>query len=393
MSVNNLEFKQVSTVLAAIHNQTTGQTAAAPVNLAEFISMAQTTLKCGYDPIMNAISQVIGRTIISVRPYNAKFRGLEMDATRWGGITRKIQFIEEAPEDAKFMQLADGSTIDPWKVSKFKPLETHFYGRDLYSKTKTIFTKQLDTAFEGPAQLGSFMTGAMTHFSNLREHWLEDLKRAIVCNFIAAKYTADTASANGQVVHLITEYKAETGESVTAATVYKKENFKAFIEWFYAKLNTLARRMAARTEAYQLKITDKPIMRHTPADALRVYMLSDFMDKINAMGLANVYNDNYLTAADREGVDFWQSFDSPAAVQITPAYIDSDGEIAAAEAVSLANVIGVMFDRDAMGYTITHDVLGTSPYNQTGEYYNLTANMELQLMNDITEKGIIFVLD
>lgn len=52
-----------------------------------------------------------------------------------------------------------------------------------------------------------------------------------------------------------------------------------------------------------------------------------------------------------------------------------------------------MFDRDAMGYTITHDVLGTSPYNQTGEYYNLTANMELQLMNDITEKGIIFVLD
>ena len=393
MSVNNLEFKQVSTVLAAIHNQTTGQTAAAPVNLAEFISMAQTTLKCGYDPIMNAISQAIGRTIISVRPYNAKFRGLEMDATRWGGITRKIQFIEEAPEDAKFMQLADGATIDPWKVSKFKPLETHFYGRDLYSKTKTIFTKQLDTAFEGPAQLGSFMTGAMTHFSNLREHWLEDLKRAIVCNFIAAKYTADTASANGQVVHLITEYNAETGESVTATTVYNKENFKAFIEWFYAKLNTLARRMAARTEAYQLKITDKPIMRHTPADALRFYMLSDFMDKINAMGLANVYNDNYLTAADREGVDFWQSFDSPAAVQITPAYIDSDGEIAQAEAVSLSNVIGVMFDRDAMGYTITHDVLGTSPYNQTGEYYNLTANMELQLMNDITEKGIIFVLD
>ena len=390
MSVNNLDFEQAATVLTAIHNQTTGQNAIAPTNLADFISMAQTTLRTGYDPIMNAVSQVIGETIISVRPYNAKFRGLEMDGSRWGGIIRKIQFIEEDPEDAKFMQLADGATIDPWKVDKFKPLETHFYGRDVYSKTKTIFTKQLDSAFEGPAQLGSFITGALTHFSNLRENWLEDLKRAIVANFIAAKYTA----GSNMVLHALTEYNNETGLSLTATTVYQPDNFKPFIEWLYARLNTLARKFAVRSEAYQQKITGKPILRHTPADALRLYMLGEFIDKINAMGLANVYNDNYISRAEvTEGIDFWQSFNSPAAVQITPAYIDSAGEIAQAQAVSIDNVIGVMFDRDAMGYTITHDVLGTSPYNQVGEYYNLTANMEIKLMNDITEKGVVIMLD
>lgn len=389
MSVNYLDFEQAAEVLTTLHNQTTGQSAAAPVNLSEFISMAQTTLRTGYDPVMNAISQLVGETIISVRPYNAKFRGLEMDGTRWGGITRKIQFLEENPEDAKFMDLTDGQSKDPWKVSKFKPLETHFYGRDVYSKTKTIFTKQLDSAFEGPAQLGSFITGALTHFSNLRENWLEDLKRAIVSNFIAAKYTA----GGNMILHALTEYNAETGANVTDVTVFQPDNFKPFIEWLYARLNTLARMFAVRSEAYQQKITGKPIARHTPAEALRLYMLSSFMDKINTMGLANVYNDNYLRLADTEGVDFWQAFDSPDAVQITPAYIDSTGEIAEAEAVSIDKVIGLMFDRDAMGYTITHDVMGTSPYNQVGEYYNITANMEIKLMNDITEKGVVIMLD
>lgn len=389
MSVNYLDFEQVSQVLTSIHNQTTGQNSIAPVNLSQYISMAQTTLRTGYDKIMNAISQLVGETIISVRPYNAKFRGLEMDGSRWGGIIRKIQFIEEDPENAQFMDLADGQSKDPWKVSKFKPLETHFYGRDIYSKTKTIFTKQLDAAFEGPAQLGSFMTGALTHFSNLREHWLEDLKRAIVCNFIAAKYTA----GSDMILHALTEYNTETGLSLTDTTVYQPDNFKPFIEWLYARLNTLARKFSVRSEAYQLRITNKPIMRHTPADALRLFMLSDFTDKISTMGLANVYNDNYLRLAETEGVDFWQSFDSPDAVQVTPSYIDSNGEIAEAQAVDIEKVIGVMFDRDSMGYTITHDVLNPSPYNQVGEYYNLTANMEIKLMNDITEKGVVIMLD
>lgn len=389
MSVNYMDFEQASTVLAALHNQATGQSAAAPTSLADFISMAQTTLRTGYDPVMNAISQLVGQTIISVRPYNARFSGLEMNGDRWGGIIRKIQFQEENPEDAQFMNLPDNGTVDPWKISKFKPLETHFYGRDVYSKTKTIFTKQLDSAFEGPAQLGSFITGALTHFSNMREQWLEDLKRAIVSNFIAAKYTA----GGDMILHALTEYNTETGLSLTATTVYQPDNFKPFIEWLYARLNTLARMFGARTEAYQQKITNKPIMRHTPADALRLYMLGDFMDKIRAMGLANVYNDNYLTLAESEGVDFWQAFSEPDAVEITPAYIDAAGEIADANPVAIEKVIGVMFDRDAMGYTITHDVLNPSPYNNVGEYYNLTANMEVKLMNDITEKGVVIMLD
>ena len=72
--VNTMSFNQLATVLNAIHNQATGQSAAAAVDTYTFVSQAQTALRTGYDPVMNAISQVLSRTIFSIRPYSAKLR-------------------------------------------------------------------------------------------------------------------------------------------------------------------------------------------------------------------------------------------------------------------------------------------------------------------------------
>ena len=68
MSVNNMSFEQASALLNAIHKQVTGETGIAPTDVSSFISVATATLKAGYDPVINAISQVVGRTIFSIRP-------------------------------------------------------------------------------------------------------------------------------------------------------------------------------------------------------------------------------------------------------------------------------------------------------------------------------------
>ena len=87
MAVNDLTFTQAATVLNSIVKQATGQTAQLPTNTAEFVSVAQTALKAGYDPVLNAISQVLSRTIFSIRPYNRKFAGLQVDNQKFGNIT------------------------------------------------------------------------------------------------------------------------------------------------------------------------------------------------------------------------------------------------------------------------------------------------------------------
>jgi hypothetical protein len=358
--------------------------------------MAQSTLRAGYDPILNALSQMVGRTIIAVRPYDEKFKGLEFTNEAFGAIKRKVNYVEGTPEDEKAYQLVNGSSIDDWVVKKPEVLETHYYGSAIYSDTLTIFTTQLRSAFTSPEALGEFMSGLMTHFSNERKQWLEDMKRGILSNFIAAKYTSATAVGSvstDQVVHLLTEYNAASGLSLTSTTVYQPANFAPFIRWCYARINTLARLMSERSEKFQQRITGKPIMRHTRPQDLRAYILAPFMDQIEAMTLSDTYNTNYLKMVDREAVSFWQSIDAEDEIKVTPAFVDSDLIIATANPVTLSGVVGVLFDRDACGYNIIRDDLETSAYNAHGSYYNLVPHVDVQLMNDISEKGVVLMLD
>lgn len=391
MSVNVMNFEQAATLLTSLHEQATGQSGIVPTDESGFVSMAQATLRAGYDPIINAISQMIGETLVAVRPYNAKLAGLEKTGEQWGGIKRKINFIEGVPEDNKAYDLVDGTSIDPFVVKKPKVLETHYYGRDMYSDIYTLFDYQLDTAFSSSSEFARWVSGLMQHFANQREQWLEDMRRALVSNFIAAKYTADGGTGD-MVVHLLTEYNAATGGSFTSTTIKDPANFAGFTRWLYARMNTLARMMSERSEKYQQRITGKPIMRHTPAADLKAYMLAEYKDMIDAMGLAVTYNDNYLKTAETEGISYWQSIDAADEIQVTPAYIDTDGAIAAASPVTLTDVVGVMFDRDACGYHIYRDKI-TAQRNERASYTNMFPLVEVQLMNDITEKGIVLMLD
>ena len=397
MSVNLMSIEQAYTLLNSLHEQATGQTSIAPTDLSSFYSMAQATLRAGYDPIINSLSQMVGRTIVAIRPFDEKIKGLDFTALRWGGITRKINYIEGEADEDKNYALVDGQSIDQYKVKKPAVLETHFYGRDVYSTGPiTIFTTQLDTAFQSPEALSEFFSGLMMHVSNMRTQWFDDMKRGLLCNFIAAKYTSATkvgSVSTDQVVHLLSEYNTESGQNLTDEDIYLAANFRPFIQWVYARINTLARLMAERSEKFQQRITGKPIMRHTRPEDLKMFILAPLMDQIDAMAMSNTYHNDMLKMVDRQAISFWQSIDAPDEIQVTPSYVDGDLAVATANAVSLSKVVGVLFDRDACGYNIFQDTSSTSPYNAYGNYYNLFFRSETQWASDLSEKGVVLMLD
>ena len=76
MAVNELTIEQASVLLNSVVSQATGNSDITAYNGADFATVAQTGLKVGYDPLLNAIGQVITRTIFSSRPYQkiAAFR-------------------------------------------------------------------------------------------------------------------------------------------------------------------------------------------------------------------------------------------------------------------------------------------------------------------------------
>lgn len=391
-NVNTMSFNDVSTLLNSLVTQATGQQALTPTTTAEFVSVGQSALKMGYDPILNAISQVLSRTIFSTRPYLAKFKGLEMDSQTFGAFTRKLYISDSEWEtDTAFNLPADGQSVDMYKIKRAKVKQLNFYGANTYKlKTPTYYLTQLDNAFRNPDELAQFWNMITQNSSDMIEQAKENLSRALVSNMIAGKNVGDT----NNVIHLLTEYNTLTGLELTAQTVYAPENFKPFMQWVFSRIATLSALMTERSQIFHINITDYPVERHTPYNMQRVYLYAPLKYQTEMRALADIYHDSYLRYADNETVNFWQSIKSPDKINITPVYMDVTGEYKTADSPQeLSNVFGVIFDIAMLGYTIINERSLPTPINADGEYWNVFHHFTARYYTDFTENAIVLLLD
>lgn len=408
-NVNDMVVYQAGTVLTSLVQQATGQKVITPSTPGEFVSVATTALKTGYDPILNALSQMWGRTIFSVRPYSRMFRGMEMDMERWGNATRKLSIADKAVEnDARFTYPTgydsaqtpangDGKSVDMFTLNKPDVLQTNFYGQAVYENSYTIFRDNLDTAFTSPAEFMRFTSMVAQNRSDKLEQYRENISRGLLANY-AGSLLAE--NQNTRVIHLLTEYNTLTGLALTAQSVYQPDNFAPFMRWVFSRVSVLSKMMRERSEMFQTVINDKHVMRHTPADRLKVYMYTPAMEQMTAMVNSVTYNDEFVKYADFEAVNFWQSIETPDSISVNPTYTKTDGTVTTKEpgsgasaGVEQAGIFGLMFDEDALGYAQVNAWNQLTPFNSKGGYWNDFDHVNFRTMQDMTEKGLILLLD
>lgn len=392
MAVNTLSFNQLSTVLAEITSQATGVKHMAPISTRDFVSVAQTGLLTGYDPLMTAISQVLSRTIFSIRPYSRKFGGLMADTIRYGNHVRKLQSVDKPFEDDDRFTLVDGQSVDQYEVNKPEVLQTNFYGANVYQKSLTVYRDQLDCAFTSPEEFSRFLSMIMTNASDMIEQAHENTARATLVNFIGGKLAGDKTN----VIKLLTEYNAATGLTLDSESVMQPDNFPTFTRWMFGRIKTISDMITERSAKYHINITtphNKTIMRHTPLDRQKIYLASRFMNQIDSTVLSQTYHNNFLRIADHERVGYWQSIDNPLRINVTPTYMSNAGALVTPEAVSQDNVIGAIFDEEAVGITVVNQWSATTPFNARGGYSNIFWHFTDRYWNDFTENGVVLLLE
>jgi len=398
---NELTFNQLATILNVITAQATGKLSIAAVDTSSFVAVGQEALKCGYDTLSTAISQVLGKTIFAVRPYTSKFKGLEMSEQQYGNSSRKLSavdkdFVNDPSIDPA--QIVDGGTIDPYVISKPLVQQENFYGTEVYKKPLTIYDWQLDQAFSGPGQFGQFVSMMMQNASDMLEQARENTKRMTIVNLIGAVLGQ---YATNQNVKLVTEYNAYlglTGQNVLTWANIKgnAEQYQRFMRFAYARIATVASMLTERSAKYHVSLPNKPIMRHTPYEFQRLYMLGQERYDMEAQVLADAFHDNYLRLADVETVNFWQSINSPDAINVTPSYLVASGStagtVAKGAAVNKAGIFAVLMDRDAAGVVQVNERTRTA-YNARGEYTNYWFSAAMRYYNSFTENCVVFTLD
>lgn len=395
MSVNTMNFEQSAAFLTALYEEATGQKPTIQVaNTADFTTVGTTLIQGGFDPIISGITQILDRTIFAMRVYGKKFEDITVDDIRWGAVTRKINFIDldlDAADDR--LTLTDGQSVDPFVVKKPKVVQMNYYGATQYQDSVTIFRDQLDSALRDAAEFGRFMSALMTNIENKHKQIEEAEARGIIANFVTAKYTADSANA----INVLQAYYDETGVTLTPANMFANANYSDFTRWLAGFMTTLTDKMAERSIKYHMNITGKEVMRFTDGANLRKYISANVANYLETMVASNLYNPDRLKMITEgmKKMTYWQNLEDPYTVSATPAYLNTTtGNIDTAQsAVTVSNIIGVLFDRDALGMVKRSTWSAASPFNPRGGYYNIFWHWTQSTWNSFDENFVLLYAD
>ena len=364
MAVNEFTFEQASAFLNEVQNQVTGVQNPRAVDTKDFVAVATTTLKTGLDPVLNAINQVLARTIFSIRPYTAKFRLAEITETAFGNHTRKLS-IADRPlvDDERYkyplgydanqtVPTGDGLSVDMFKLRKPEILQTNFYGSQVWEDWYTIFKDQLECAFQSPSELGRFVTMVTQNSMDKLTQYREDAGRACVLNFLGGILDENDAATTfdglgHRVIPLITLYNSMAGTSLTSADVFAPANMRPFVQFVYSTIMTVSKMMTERSIIYHTIVNGKNVQRHTPKNRQKMFILQQISTMFEMMGLANTYNDGYLVLPDGvrvETVGYWQNIKTPWAVQVNASRIGTNGAVTTGTMAAARPIVGVLFD-------------------------------------------------
>lgn len=378
-----------SAILNEIVAQATGKNPITAVSTADFVSVANTASGIAPDALLGAITQVLSRTIFSIRPYSRKFKGLYMDSQRFGNHTRKLNIADSDWNKDLRYDLVDGSSVDDQIVRKPNVLQTNFYGQNIFERQVTIFKDQLNIALSSEEEFQRFITMVMTNASDQIEQAHESTARMTLANFIGGKVKGDTAN----VYKLVTIYNAVAGTTLDTTTVRQPENFVPFMKWAVGFIKTISDRMTNRSQKFHINVTGKEISRHTPYNKQKLYLYSELLNDIDASVMTSIFNDEYLKFAEHERVAYWQSIDSPDDIKVIPSYLQQDGTVKVeTEELAVADIFGVLFDEEAVGITTYGEWSAPSPFNARGGYSNIFWHFNDRYFNDFTENGVVFLL-
>ena len=382
-------------IINSLYQQATGDTSLTAVDASTFVSVGQQLLQRGYDPILNAISQVLERTIFSIRPYDPKFKTLEADSSRFGAITRKLNIADYSFDNATEFDLTDGQSVDHYKVKKADILEFNFYGSNAFRlQSPSIYRDQLDVAFSSPEELVIFWKMVTQNAYDQIAQAKETMARATLGNLINGLAAAKAASVTGaNIVNILQEYYDQTGVELSPATYRDPDKFPAFARWANGYFNQFAKMLSERSIIYHINKTDHEISRHTPVDRLKVLMYSPFIEAVKSQVATVNFNDTFFNLPGYETINYWQSINTPDSIKSDPCYLKNDGTIEKGATTTTENVIGVMLDEDAAGYTVCNEWVGVTPLNAAGGYTNTFYHFRVKYWNDFTENAVVFVMD
>lgn len=366
---------QIYSIVNSLAGQALGNTALTAVDNQGLISLGNQVLSSdtNTNAFLNALNQMVGKSIYSYRTYKNKFADYLMDDFKWGAILRKTKASMPAAETDQSFDLTDGGTVDHYKIAKPKVKTKFFVTRTPYQFHITTQTAHLEEAFRSAEDMAAFLSTIRGEVQNKIELSLETLGRNCLSNMIAE------SQGTAREIKLITGYQTATGAEAPLNPQEAMYNAD-FLRYAIAQINLMSDYLTDMSDQYN----DGTETRHTPYEQQRIKVLSRFEQQLRTVVQYSAFNERMVQIKSYEKVNFWQSRKTPTDINIDRA---SDGTNK-----NVTNIVAAIHDIDALGTYKKSERVRTTPENAAGLYFNTYWHEQQLWFNDTSENFVFFTL-
>lgn len=386
-----MEVKQIYSLMNDVSKEVLGTTDLVKEDLTGIVDMGTAVFnQNALDNYVKSLVNHIGKVIFVNRPYTGKVPSVLMTAWEFGSVLEKISAdIPEAQENESW-NLTDKQE---YKQDVFyKPAVTakFFNSKVTFEVPVSITERQVKESFSSAEQLNGFLSMIYSAVDKSMTIKIDALVMRTINNMVAETLNADKAAFGGssvnyssastvRCVNLLKLYNDKTGESLTADKCITNPDFIRFASY---QMGLYADRMGSISTLFN--VGGKA--RFTPSDMLHTVLLSDFAKAAQTYLYSDTYNKEQVLLPKAETVPSWQGtgtdydFESVSSIDVK----SSSGAD-----VKISGVLGVMFDRDALGVS-NLDRRVTTNYNAKAEFFNNYYKFDAGYFNDTNENFVVF---
>ena len=397
-----MEVKQIYTLINSVSGEVLGRTDIVQEDLTGIVDLGKEVFnQSAVDNYVKSLVNHIGKVIFVNRPYAGKVPSVLMDAWEFGSVLEKISADVPAAEENDTWDLTDGQTYSQDVFHKPTVTAKFFNSKVTFEVPVSITERQVKESFSNAAQLNGFISMIYAAVEKSMTIKADALIMRTINNMIAETLLADaqafgataagnmqgadlTSASTARCVNLLKLYNDKTGAS-TKLTAAKAITDPDFIRFASYVMGTYADRLQSISTVFNVGGKE----RFTPKDMLHVVLLSDFAKAAQTYLYSDTFNRGDVLLPQAETVPFWQGsgqnyeFASTGHINIK----ESGGK-----AVEISGVLGVMFDRDALG-VCNLDRRVTTNYNAKAEFFNNYYKFDAGYFNDTNENFVVFFIE
>ena len=388
-----MEVKQIYTIVNAVSSEVLGKTDIVKDDLTGIVDLGTEVFNQGaVDNYVKSLVNHIGKVVFVNRPYSGKVPSVLMDAWEFGSVMEKISADIPAAEENDTWNLTDGAE---YKQDVFhKPVVTakFFNSKVTFEVPVSITERQVKESFSSAEQLNGFLSMIYNAVDKSMTIKTDALIMRTINNMVgetlkadAAKFTQSGKTLNYgsastvRCVNLLYLYNQAKGTTLTAAQAVLNPDFIRYASY---QMGLYADRLQSISSLFNIGGKD----RFTPKDALHVVLLSDFAKAAQAFLYSNTDHFDQVLLPAAETVASWQGSGQDYGFAHTSAI---NIKTASGTDVNISGVLGVMFDRDALGVCNT-DKRVTTNYNAKAEFFNNWYKFDASYFNDTNENFVVF---